>query len=204
MLCAHFIAGARLDGGTVPVQVVDLQLHKFGLWVALEYLGQQVRTVVERETDVADAALGLLAGEETPAVHLLYHLDALAVEGMEPVVVEVVHAALFQLFVEDALQVGLFIDGPHGHLGGHGEGLTRVALDHRFAQGLLALAAVIGIGGVKVGEPLLDKAVGHCLELLDIDARLVVRVGERQAHQSKSKFSHIYFLIIVLIVSSTG
>ena len=145
---------------------------------------------MEGEADVAYFALVAHAGEEPPSVDAIDGSDALAVEGVQPVVVEIVHAATLQLLVEDAFHVAGLLDGPHGHLAGHGEGIARITLDDGLAQGFLALAAMIGIGGVEVGEAALHEAVGHLLELLHVDARLVIRVGQWQTHESKSEFFH--------------
>ena len=193
MFHTQFITGPRLDGGAFPIKVIDLELDKVNLRVFLENFGQQLRIVMEREADVADAAFGLLAGEEAPTVHAVNDLDALMVKGMQPIVVKILDTTTLQLLVENAFQIGHLIDGPHGHLAGDGERLTRITFHDNLSKGFFTLASMIGIGGVKIGETALDEPVGHLLKLLDVDARLVIGVDQRQTHESKSKLFHNYF-----------
>ncbi len=57
MLCAYLAALPSLDGRTVIVHIVQLQLHKFHLWVFGQDLIQHLRLIVEGKSHMADEPL---------------------------------------------------------------------------------------------------------------------------------------------------
>ena len=67
----------------VPVEVVDLQLHELRFGVRRTDLVQQFGPVVERKADVANAALGLLAGDKGETAEPLGSRIVRAVETMQ-------------------------------------------------------------------------------------------------------------------------
>ena len=84
---SHLVAHARLNALVVPVEVVDLQLHELRFGVRRQDLVQQFGPVVERKADVANAALGLLAGENGETFEPLGSRIVRAFENMQPIVV---------------------------------------------------------------------------------------------------------------------
>lgn len=66
-----------------------------------------------------------------------------------------------------------------------------MAADHRLPDRVLALPAVVAVGGVKVGEALGQKGVRHGAHLRDVDLAGLLGVQQGQAHHAKTKLVHI-------------
>ena len=190
MPAADLPALSARDRTVAPVEVVDLQLDILNLWMCGQQPVQQLGTVVIGEADVPNQPLCLLLLNEVPAVEAVESLERLGIHIVEPVIVKVPRTGTAQLFREEPFPVLFLLEHVGGELGGEGEAVPRMAGDQSLFHRLLTLAAAVHPGGVKIGEATLDKQVGHRLKLFDIDARLVVGVGERQTHQSKSKLFH--------------
>ena len=107
---------------------------------------------------------------------------------MKPVIVEVSRSGAPQLFGKDHLAVVFAFDHIGGQLGRQGEAVTRVARNQRLPGSLLAPAAAVHPGGVKIGEAPRKKGVHHLFHQLDVDAALVVGIGQRKPHQSEAQF----------------
>ena len=190
VLLGHLIAEAGLDRGVLPVEVVDLQLDKVQARLGGEDLVQEGGAVMEGEAHLLDDALGLFLAQPGKAVELLDGGPGAGVDVVQQVVVEVIHPAVFQLLLEDAVPVLKGLEGGKRQLGGQGEAVPGVPGHQRLADGLLAGAAVVDIGGIEVGEALLEEAVHHRFKLGHIDAGDIARIGEGQTHTAKTEFFH--------------
>ena len=135
-------------------------------------------------------ALVTQTANELEGVHLLRLAVGFKVQAVEPVVVHVVEAEPLKLRIEEAGDLSLVFNHEHGELVGDGVRLARVALDHGFAESYFAAAAVIGRGGVKVGEAALEEGVGHDLDSFNVYAGGVVGVQKWQTHEPKTEFFH--------------
>ena len=108
---------------------------------------------------------------------------------VQQVEVEVPRTGAGERLVEARL--GLLLAGavdPRGALGGKLVALTRMALHKGLADGLFA--ALVGPGGVEVGEAGVEEHVDHLLGLLDVDAALLalyLGLQLRQAHKAKAE-----------------
>ena len=108
---------------------------------------------------------------------------------VQQVEVEVTGAGADERLVKARL--GLFLAGavdPRGALGGKLVALARVALHKRLPDGVFA--ALVGPGGVEVGEAGAEEHVDHLLGLLDVDgALLALCLGLQpwQAHEAESE-----------------
>ena len=190
VLDRRLIAGPGLYPLALPVQVVDLELHEFHLRVLREDLVQQLGGAVEGEAGVLHQSLGLLVQQPAEAVELLVFGIAAGFDAVEQVVVEVARPGLLQLVVEDPVPVLQGIEKAAVQLRGQREAVPGVAVHQRRLCDPLAGEAVVHDGGVEVGEALFDEPVDHLLDLLDVHGGVVVRVGQRHAHQAESKLFH--------------
>ena len=190
MTADGLIAQAGLDGLGIPVQIVQLKLDVLQLRVGGQDFVQHLGGVVEGEPGVPDAALRLLPGQELKGAQLPALLNPLGAEGVEPVVVKILHSAALQLLVKNFLQLFLPLYGPDRQLVGDGVALPGVTPDHRLPESLLALAAVVWVGGVEMGEPALQKAVRHPDYRREVDGAAVVGVQQGKAHQAKAQMFH--------------
>lgn len=167
--------------GVLPVGIVDLQLDDVHAGVLGQQTVQQGRGAVERKAVVADAARGLLLLDKVPQTPLGVVPGVGVLHGVEQVVVEIACAGAGQALLQLAVG-GLDVLRDAGvQLGGKGIAFPRVALDQGFAGGLLA--AVVDIGGVKIGKTRRHKGVHHPAGLGNVDR--LPRL--RQAHQAKAQ-----------------
>ena len=188
MLFRRLIALAGLDALTVPVQIVQLELHKLHLRVRGQHLVQKFGGVVEGKAHVPDQALLLLLPQPVVAVVLLIHLVVQGPHVVDQVVVKVVNAGFFKLGFEYFVPVLERMDIVRMELGGQGVAVSGVAVRKGGLYRALALIAAVHPGRVKIGEAPLNEHIHHLLELLYVNARFIVWVQSGQAHQSEAKF----------------
>jgi len=113
---------------------------------------------------------------------------------VQQVIVKILHAALSQLFVEDAFLAFGRLEHARRQLGSQEEGIAWMPLYQGLARKLLAFVGVVGQSGVKIGEAPLKKGVHHHLQLRHIDGGLIVRVQQWKPHTAKTKlFAHMNF-----------
>ena len=165
MAAADLPAAAALDAGVVQIGVVELDLHKFQLRVVGEDLVQHGGLVVEGHAHVAHLSLGfqLLHCLKSAAGREFFVI--VGVQCVEQVVVEILHAAGVQLGLQKGADVRLGLETAVGQLVGQRVGAAGMPLHQRGADGGLAFAVQIGVGGVKIGEAPFQKQVHHLAEL---------------------------------------
>ena len=108
--------------------------------------------------------------------------------AMQPVVIDVLHAQAFELTGEKVRHLLRLFEHEHRQLVGDRVGIPWIALDHRFAEGHLALPLVVAGRRVEIGESSREKLIGHLLHRLDVHTARVICIQERQTHQAKTKF----------------
>lgn len=100
MLCAYLAALPSLDGRTVIAHIVQLQLHKFHLWVFGQDLIQHLRLIVEGKSHMADESLRFQLQRLLIGPALLKFLKIHLALGVHQVKIKVLHPAAFQLLLE--------------------------------------------------------------------------------------------------------
>ena len=108
-------------------------------------------------------------------------------QAVKPVVVYIVHAQPLQLTVEEGREIRSIPDHEQGQLIRNGIGHAGIPLDHSLTECHLAVALVVGGGGVKVGKAVFHELIHHFLDPLHIDAAVIVLIQQRQAHQTKAQ-----------------
>ena len=166
-----------------------MQLHEFGFGVRREYLVEQLRAVVERKSEMSDAAFGLHAGGKGEAVEALDGLVIRDIEVVQQVVVEVVDAAFRELLVENPLLIPFRFEEHRREFGGQREALAGVTLDERLAHDALRAEVVVHIGRVEIGKAPFEKRVHHPFDLGDVHRCEIAGLGERQPHTAESQFT---------------
>ena len=191
VLHADLIALPGLDLLVLPVEVVDLKLDILDLRMRRQNLVEQLRRVVVGKANVLRFALCLLLLDKAEGTDLFCVLIVLAVNAVEPVIVEVVHTAARKLLVKDTLQLVRAGLAAQRQLVRDRERIARIALDDQLPERRFALAAMVHIGRVKIGKPGGQIRVEHLFSGLHIDYPLSVRLDLRQAHRAESQFLHI-------------
>lgn len=102
MLSDHVVTGLRLNEISVPVDVVERNLHEFDFRMFRENLVQAFRIVMIGEADVTNFPLLL------PLLQMLEHMTSLhfvvvadPVHIVQEEIIEVVDPAVFQLLFKD-------------------------------------------------------------------------------------------------------
>ena len=164
VLAANLVALAALDDGILVVEVVELQLHELELRLLGEYAVEHFGLVVEGHAEVAHPALALELGDDLECAAIAVKVVALAAHGVDEVVVEVVDAAAAQLLFKERQHVLTRLKKAGGELVCQHEALARIARREAVADGRLALAVEVAVGGVEVGETGGEELVYHgCL-----------------------------------------
>ena len=126
---------------------------------------------------------------EIPDAEIIEDQLAGGADVMQQIEIKITGAGTLQGGPEHLLGLlGIFGTGPGGKLGGDGEALPGMTLDHGLLEGRFGLTVDIPVGGVKIGEARLQEPVRHDLELFDI--HLVPQHG--QAHQAKAQLGYVF------------
>ena len=174
----------RGPGLVVDVHEVVLDLAELPV-VGAEDAREGARRAVEREPEVGDAPVGPGALHRLEPAQVAHGLEAVVVEGVQQVEVDAVGREALELLVEVAVPVVAGLREPHRVLGRElhpGAPGPRERAPHE----RLALAAVVGPGGVHVVDAGLDRPVQEARRLLLVDARGVAG-DDRQAHAAEAE-----------------
>ena len=185
VLDADVVALLALHGGAVVVHIVELKLHHVQLGVSGENLVQHLRLIVEGDTHMAQLALRLHGESGLIGPAALELLKVAAVLGVHQIEVEIIHAADVQLGQDEGAHVGLGLEVGIGELVGEQILAAVIARGEALAEYLLALAAVVAVGGVEVVEAGAEEGVHHLLHLGDID----FAVGHGEAHAAEAEIA---------------
>ena len=153
---------------------------------------QRFAIVVKRESDMLRLTLGFQLLQEFPAIDAVEQFDVILVDGVEPVVVEILQPSSSELNVEHPLQIVVGGDFCCGHLVGHGVAFARVSLHNRLTHKHLAFASVVHERRVEVGEATRHIFVHHLGGKLVVNRLLVVGVEKGKTHHSQAEFSHAF------------
>ena len=165
---ANLVALPALHGA-VPVDIVDLKLHIFKFGVCGKHMLQRFAVVVKRESDMLCLTLGFQLLQEFPTVDTVEQFDVILVDGVEPVVVEILQPSSGELNVEHPLQIVVGGDFCCGHLVGHGVAFAWVSLHNRLTHKHLAFASVVHERRVEVSETTRHIFVHHLGGKLVVD-----------------------------------
>ena len=135
-----------------------------------------------------DQTLSFLFPDEVPAVQTVKGSKRFGIDIMEPVIVKITGTGSLQLLLKQPLPVFLFLQHVSGEFGGEGEAVTRMPGDERLLHGRFTFPVAVHPGGVKIGEALFEEGVHHLLHLFHVDTALVVRIQQRQTHQTEAQF----------------
>ena len=141
---------------------------------------------MEGKTYVLDPAFLLLAQSEIPSVGTVKDIDISLIEGVEPVVIEILHTCPLQLHIEQPFIVRLLLDLPHWHLVREGEPVTRESLLYGHAESRLALALMVCICRVEISKTSFHEDIDHSLEMVDVYGFRVSRIQKRKPHEAKA------------------
>ena len=197
MLHADLVALAALDHRVLVVQVVELQLHEFELRLLGEDAVEHLRLVVEGHAEVPHAALAPELRYDLEGPGLAVEVVALDAHGVQQVVVEVVHAAAFELLLKKGQHVLAGLEHAGGELVRQDVALARVTRGEAVSDRKLALAVEVAVGGVEIGEAGGEELVHHLTYLFLV--HLVAEHG--QAHHAETETFHI--LSSLLTISCT-
>ena len=165
--------GPGLDGG---VHVVVLDLAKVPGIVAIHDLLEGFKVVVEGKAEVANPSVGFGSLGAAQQAQLLNFRPGIAVQSMQQVKINRLGLQALQLLVEQAVEIGAFLDQPDGRLGGDAHPFA-VAILQGFAQGDFAHLIVIHVGGIEIVDPGLDGRADHLGDFCLVDVACFCRRG---------------------------
>ena len=169
VLAADLVAQARLNGGVLEVDVVELDLNHLNLRVFVKHLVEYVGGVVEREADVLYLALFFQLERVLIGVQLLVFFKYRLRLRVQEVEVEVVHSAALELLFKQRAYLVLAVKQRIGELVGENEAVAGIALYDAVAYRRLALTADVDACGVEIVEALCHELVNHLRELGVVD-----------------------------------
>ena len=186
VLSCHLIATAGLDGGIVPVRIIDLQLDEFHLGMGGQKFVQFLRGGMERKADMPDKPLGLFFLHEVPEAIAVKNAGTALTQIVQQIKVKVARPGLPQGGFKLGKSLLFAFAAPGRILGGELERLARMAFHQRLPHGILA--SRIGPRRIKIGKTRLKEHVHHPLRLLHIDLAVTLR----QTHQAKAEFFDVF------------
>ena len=148
-----------------------------------EDLLQHLRPVMEGNAEVPDLPLRFQLQRRLIGPAAFEHGEVFHTLGVHQVEVKVVHAAGFQLALEEGANVLLLFEVEVGQLVGENITVAGIAAGQTLPQGQLAFAAQIAVGGVEVVETRLQKGVHHPAGLEYVHRAVL----HGQAHCAKAK-----------------
>ena len=187
MLSGDFQAAARLHDRIVPIEVIRLKLDEIHFGMRRQQGVERLCAVMHGKADVADFSLGFHFAHEIPHVVFVEFRRACAADVVQQVIVDVVDAEALEGRFEIRLRGTCVGRGPGKAFRRDGIGFTRVAIHERFAQCAFRGAVMVYEGGVEIRPASLDERIDHAFEMLDVDARRIVSVEQRQAHAAESE-----------------
>ncbi len=144
-----------------------------------------LRTVVEGKAYVLNLSCFFKLTQISESVYLLCVFIHILVQCVKPVIVYVVDSEALYRLVEYLLHTCSVGSAEKRKLCGYCVGVMGISFNNCFPEGNLALAAVVNISGVKIGEALRHKYVYHFLDLFNVNIR-VVASDNRKAHKSEA------------------
>ena len=184
---AHLAGG---DGGIVPIQIVDLKVHKIDFRVIRQHLLQKFRVLVGGSTEPTDHALLDLFVHILKAVDLLGRFIGGPVDAVHQVGIKVVHMAVLKLLLKNIVHLfdGRVFDEFQRHFRGNLQLLPGIAVYHALSHKGFTFVAVVDPGGIEVIESGINIPVHHFIYLGRVHAARIIGVQQGQAHKTEAKF----------------
>ena len=114
-------------------------------------------------------------------------LPAIAAEAVQEVTIDAADLELFQLFVQEAVEVRRGLNHPDGRFRRQLDTLA-VAILQRFAEDALAVPAVVRVGGIDVVHAPVDRMPDHADRFVLADIRAHGTAAQRrQAHAAETQ-----------------
>ena len=195
VLAADFPACPGLDGFIIKVQIVELELHHFHQGALCQDLIQNIGGVMEGHAQMTDPAGFLQCQNGLVSLAVLVLLEIVAAQGMHQVEIKVFHAAGCQLLLKNGQDVRLGLEEVAGELVGKYIAFSGITAGQAVAQGELALAVEIAMGGVKIVETGLHEGVYHPGGQLQIH----ILADHGQTHKAKTEILLDVFHKMLLI-----
>ena len=131
---------------------------------------QKLRRIVEGKAKVSDMSGILLRlsvfkfpkGCDVPVIKMVLDI-------VQEIVVEIVHAALFQLFLKNLRHLRFLRDGKGGQLCGQSVTVTGVTLHQSLTHHIFAASPQVNIAGIKIGEAVLNEFIHHAADFFHVD-----------------------------------
>ena len=153
---------------------------------------------MEGETEVLDSSLAFLLSQILVAAKLLVNLfvAALLGDGVQQIIVEVIHPAPLELLLEDSRNVLFAVDCKRRHLVCKQPGVSRIFLES-VAYYAFAFSSVVNVCGVVVVD-----AVSVCIVHQFFCLRYIYRSGSafsdsRESHASKTEHGNHFSVLVV-------
>ena len=131
---------------------------------------------------MTDFSLRLFLLDKRKAVEPFDRLIIGYVQIVQQIIIKILHAAVFQLFLKNPLLIALVFQEHGRQLCRKSKFASVVPFHQRFADCLFTLPAVIHISRIEISKASLQKSVHHLIHSVQVDAGRIVLVLQRQAH----------------------
>ena len=146
----HPIAVSRLNGGAVPVQIIDLELDNIHFRVGGENLVQQSCAVVIGKADFLCLSRRFQFPKECKFVELFADSVIVPVQPVKQIDIKIIYTAPLALLFKVNLAIGMGLNLPTRQLIRKDKGFPQMALHQRFPEGNFAFAVQISIGSIEI------------------------------------------------------
>ena len=150
-------------------------------------LVEELGIIVIGESDMTHQTFLFLIHQPAEAVQVRVGLVVIEADIVQQIVIKILHAGLPSLLLEYLVTVFLRLDETSMQLRRQRITVSRITIHQRFLHNVLTLEAVIHPCGIKISEASLQESIHHLFHLLYIDVRRIVRIQQRQAHQTKAQ-----------------
>ena len=183
MLSADFIAFSGLNRRVIIVDIVELELYHLYLRILGEDLVKNLRTVMERDSKMADLSLFLEFQCRLIRMTFLELFKLFNILGMHQIKVKILHSAAFQLGLKKRADILFFFEEISCQLIRENIAFSRVTARQAVFDRKLALSADIAARRVKVIESLFQEIIDHLTDLFLVH----LFPDHRETHTAKSK-----------------
>ena len=193
MFPGDLIAFPRSDPGTLPVQIVDLELNELHFGMVRQDTVEKLGCIMEGKPDMADVTRLFLIFQKTEAVQPFVLLKTLRLQTVQEIIIKIACSGFSQLFTEHSIPVFFLLNKILMQLRCKQKRTAGMSARKTFPHDLFTHEIVIIPGCVKINKPFIQKSVDQSAGFAGIDRPVIGRIAKRKPHKAKSKF----FLIII-------
>ena len=183
VLSADFIAFSGLNRRVIIVDIVELELYHLDLRILGEDLVKDLRTVMERDSKMADLSFFLEFQCRLIRMTFLELFELFNILGMHQVKVKILHSTAFQLGLKKRADILFFFEEISCQLIRENIAFSRVTARQAVFDRKLTFSADITVCCIKIIKSLFQEIINHLTDLFLVH----LFPDHRETHTAKSK-----------------